>query len=75
MILVFFGFIFNQSVNGLLILIPRNVKVTCLTHGDRVGGRGGEGGERSGGRWSKTPLRGEGKVRTFQIPELADGSL
>ena len=35
--------------------------ITCLTHGNGIGGRAGSGvGHRGGGQCSNTPRRGEG---------------
>ena len=36
---------FTRSLDRLLTLSPRYVMVSCLTHRDGNGGRGGEGGE------------------------------
>ena len=54
----------DWSADNLSTLSPQCVMVTCLTHGNGIGGRGGEGGNldtRGEGWWSKMPQRrGEG---------------
>ena len=40
--------------------------VTCLTHGDGIGGRGGCESEARGAQWSKIPRRGEGRVEDIE---------
>ena len=58
---------FTRSVDRPLTLSPRNVMVTCLTHGDGVGGRRGGGefdaGDGGGGRGvGKSKHLGERRV-------------
>ena len=49
--------------------------VTCLTHGDGIGGRGRWGvGHRRGGGVSGANLLGKGRAGTFRIQEMAHRS-
>ena len=53
---------FTRSLNQLLILSPRYVVVTCITHGEGVEGRGGWGVRRRGWEVGAARRLGDGRV-------------
>ena len=59
----------SREGEGQLTLSPQYLMVTCLTHGDSVGGRGGEGVkfDAGGGVSEAKYLTREGGVRRFHF--------